>query len=134
MLKRLLLGLAAMVAASALAFAQDDHDHDGHAHDHEPKHGGVVVHSGHHHLELVAEDGALRLYITDQHGKPETIEGAKATATVLSEGKTEAVALAHAGENRLEGSGSFKAGKGTTVVVTLTLPDHEAEQARFRLD
>lgn len=134
MFKKLLLGFAAMLAATSLAVAHDDHDHEGHAHDHTPKQGGVLVHSGHHHLELVAEDGTLRLYVTDQEGKPETIDGAKATATVLSEGKTEAVTLAHAGENRLEGTGSFKAAKGTTVVVTLTLPDHEAEQARFRLD
>lgn len=129
MLKRLALGLAAIVVASGLAIA-----HDEHAHDHDPKHGGILVHSGDHHLELVAEDGALRLYVTDEHGKPETIEGAKATATVLSDGKTEAVTLAPAGENVLEGTGSFTAAKGTTVVVTLTLPDHEAEQARFRLD
>ncbi|WP_041316892.1 hypothetical protein [Hyphomicrobium nitrativorans] len=134
MLKKILAGLAAMLAASSLAFAHDDHAHDAHAHDHAPKHGGIVEHSSHHHLELVAEDGTLRLYVTDEAGKPEPVEGAKATATVLSEGKTEAVTLAHAGENRLEGTGSFKATKGTTVVVTLTLPDHGAEQARFRLD
>lgn len=125
MFKRLTLGLAAVVAASALAFAHDDHA---------ARHGGILVHSGHYHLELVAEDGVLRLYVTDEDGKPETVEGAKATATVLSDGKTETVALAPAGESSLEGTGSFTAGKGTTVVVTLTLPDHEAEQARFRLD
>ena len=134
MLKRLVLGLAAMLTASALVFAHEDHADHGHAHDHEPKHGGILVHSGDYHLELVAEDGALRLYVTDEHGKPETIAGAKATATVLSDGKTEAVTLAPAGENRLDGSGSFTTGKGTTVVVTLSVPDREAEQARFRLD
>lgn len=133
MFKRLTLGLAAVVAASALAFAHDDHAHD-HDHDHAAKHGGILVHSSHHHLELVAKDGTLHLYVTDEAGKPEAIEGAKATATVLSDGKTETVALAPAGENSLEGTGSFTAGKGTTVVVTLTLPDHEPEQARFRLD
>ena len=134
MFRRLSFGLAALLAASSLAFAHDDHNHEEHAHDHAPKHGGVLVHSGHHHLELVAEDGTLRLYVTDEQGEPEAVAGAKGTATVLSEGKTEQVTLAPAGENRLEGSGSFKAGKGTTVVVTVTLPDHEAEQARFRLD
>lgn len=134
MFKQLLIGLAALVTASSLAFAQDDHDHDSHAHDHAPKHGGIVEHSSHHHWELVAEDGALRLYVTNAQGKPEAVDGAKGTATVLSQGKTEQITLEPAGENRLEGSGGFKAGKGTTVVVTLTLPDHEAEQARFRLD
>lgn len=143
MLKRLTLMLAAVAMTSSLAVAHDDHAHDGkphehaagdgHDHDHAAKHGGIVVHSGHHHLELVLEDGALRLHVTNEDGKPENVDGAKATATVLSGGKTETVTLAPAGET-LEGSGSFTAEKGATVIVNLTLPDHETEQARFRFD
>ena len=34
----------------------------------------------------------------------------------------------------LKGTGDFNAGKGTTIVVSLTMPDHEPEQVRFKLD
>lgn len=141
MLKRLSLAFAAVIVASSLAFAHDDHDHTGHdhahdeaSHDHSAKHGGVLVHSGHHHLELVLQDGTLRLYVTSEEGKPESIEGAKASATVLSGGKTAAVTLVPSGDNILEGKGDFTAAKGATVVVNLTLAEHETEQARFRFE
>lgn len=140
MLKYLFATLAAVLMASSLALAHDDHGHkhdhahDEAGHDHAAKHGGVIVHSGHHHLELVLEDGVLRLHVTNEDGEPESVEGAGATATVLSGGKTETVALAPAGDNALEGSGGFTAAKGATVVVNLTLAGHETEQARFRFD
>jgi hypothetical protein len=125
MLKRFAIGLAALAMSTGLAAAADEHEHAA-------KHGGVVVHSGHHVLELVAKGGTLELYITGEDG-PEEIGEAKATATVLADGKTEKVTLAPEGEV-LKGGGSFNAGKGTTVVVSLTMPGHEAEQARFKLD
>ena len=34
----------------------------------------------------------------------------------------------------LKGTGSFNAGKGTTIMLSLTMPDHEPEQVRFKLD
>lgn len=142
MSKRLILIAAAAAMASSLATAHEDgseghtHDHAGEetAHDHTAKHGGIVVHSGHHHLELVAEDGALHLYVTAQDGTPEAIDNAKADATILSGGEVAQVTLEPASENTLKGMGSFVVAKGMTVVVNLTLPDHETEQARFRFD
>lgn len=124
MSKRLILIVAAAAMVSSLALA----------HDHTAKHGGIVVHSGHHHLELVAEDGALHLYVTAQDGTPEAIDNAKADATVLSGGEVAQVTLEPASENKLEGTGSFAASEGMTVVINLTLPGHETEQARFRFD
>ncbi len=135
MLKRLLLALAAVAMGTSLALADETHDHASDAaHNHDAKHGGVVVHSGHHHLELVAKGGTIELYITAEDGDAEDLSAAKASATVLADGKTEMVALAPAGANVLKGSGGFNAGKGTTVVVSLTLPGHEPEQARFKID
>lgn len=135
MLKRLTLTLAALAMGIGLAAAGEGHDHahDG-AHDHGPKHNGIVVHSGHHHLELVAAGNSIELYITNEEGGAEDVAAAKASATVLAEGKTEIVTLTPAGANSLKGTGGFNAGKGTTVVVSLTLPGHETEQARFKID
>ncbi len=135
MLKRLFLSLAVLAMGANLSLADEGHDHAKRAaHDEGAKHGGVVAHSGHHHLELVAKGGTIELYITAEDGDAEDLSAAKASATVLADGKTEMVTLAPAGGNSLKGSGSFNAGKGTTVVVSLTLPGHEPEQARFKLD
>jgi hypothetical protein len=116
---------AVLLAGLSSAAAQD--------HDHAAKHGGKLVESGHHHLEVVAKEGILEVYVEGEDGNPEDIAAAKATATVLSEGKAETIQLAPAG-NALKGSGSFKAIKGTAIVITLTLPDHKPEQARITLD
>ncbi|WP_072396316.1 hypothetical protein [Hyphomicrobium sp. CS1GBMeth3] len=135
MIRPFVAALAALAIGAGFAFADEGHDHDhGKGHDHSAKHGGIVEHTEHHHFELVAKGGTLELYITHEDGDAEDTSRAKATATVLADGKTEQVALAPAGGNALKGSGGFNAGKGTTVVVSLTMPDHEPEQVRFKLD
>ncbi|WP_295555850.1 hypothetical protein [uncultured Hyphomicrobium sp.] len=133
MIRQLALSLAALAFGAGIALADEGHDH-GKAHDHAAKHGGIVEHTGHHHLELVAKGGALELYVTHEDGDAEDASAAKATATVLADGKTEQVTLTPAGGNGLKGSGGFNAGKGTTVVISLTMPGHEPEQVRFKLD
>ncbi|HML43286.1 MULTISPECIES: hypothetical protein [Hyphomicrobium] len=127
-MKKLFLGLAVLALGSSLALADEV------AHDHEAKHGGILVHNGHHHLELVAKGNTLELFVRHEDGKVEDVSGAKASATVLAGGKTEVVTLAPSGENGLKGTGGFDAGKGTTVVVNLTMPGHETEQIRFKID
>lgn len=131
MIRRLVPALAAFVLGAGLAGADEGHEH---AHDHGAKNGGIVEHTSHHHLELVAKGGTLELYVRHEDGEEEDASAAKATATVLAGGKTEQVALMPAGGNALKGTGSFDAGKGTTVVVSLTMPDHEPEQVRFKID
>lgn len=115
------------VLATAPILAGEQHSHSG-------KHGGVVVESGHHHVEIVARDGTLEVYVEGEDGKPEDVQKAKASAAVLSEGKKVDVALTPDPSNMLKGSGLFKASKGTTIVVTLTMPGHGPEQMRVKLD
>lgn len=131
MMKRRVVAIAALLMSAGLAMAEEGPEH---AHDHEPKHDGILVHSGDHHLELVARGGSIELYVTKQDGKEEDVSGAKASATVLAGGKTETVTLAPSGGNALKGSGGFEAGRDATVVVSITMPGHAPEQARFRLD
>lgn len=125
------LALAALALTAPLhavrALAEEGHSHHG-------EHGGKVVESGHHHVEIVAKDGAIEVYVNGDDGKPEDIAGAKATAAVLSEGKKHDVTLTAGAGNFLTGAGDFKAAKGTTIVVTLTMPGHEPEQSRIKLD
>ena len=111
----------------APALAAGDHHHEG-------KHGGMMGDtSGHHHVELVADGQSLTLYVLHADGELENVAKAKATATVLSGGKTEKVDLVP-DEDALKGEVSASLGKGDTVVVTLTMPGHKPEQARFKLD
>jgi hypothetical protein len=128
MLRQLSTALVLGLMLTTGALAETDHGHGA-------KHGGLVAATtGHHNVELVAADGLLQVYLTDHDGGPEDVKGAKATATVLSGGKTEQVTLMPDAGNFLKGSGDFKAGAGTVVVITLTMPDHKPEQARFKLD
>ena len=100
----------------------------------EAKHGGKVVEtSGHHFIELVAGDGTLEVHVTHEDGTPETVADATGTATILSGGKKQEIALTASGDTSLKGAGSFKPGAGT-IVVTLKMPGHKPEQARFKLD
>ena len=111
----------------APALAAGDHHHEG-------KHGGMMGDtSGHHHVELVADGQSLTLYVLHGDGELENVAKAKATATLLSGGKTEKVDLVPDGD-ALKGEGSASLGAGDTVVVTLTMPGHKPEQARFKLD
>lgn len=127
-MKRVLnLTAAVFLTLTMSALAAEDHVHKG-------KRGGLFAESGHHHLELIAKDGSLELYVEGEDGKPEDIVEAKATATVLSDGKKEEIKLSVDAGNFLKGSGTFKAAKGTTIIVTLTMPGHKPEQARFKLD
>ncbi len=125
-MKKMTIAALALLLATLPATAADDHDHA-------PEHGGKLVESGHHHLEVVAKDGVLEVYVEGEDGQHEDVAAAKATATVLSGGKAETIQLAPA-DGVLKGSGSFKAVKGTAIVITLTMPDHKPEQARITLD
>jgi hypothetical protein len=127
MFRYLTLALAAVLVTASPAVAADEHDH-------KAQHGGVIVESGHHHLEVVAKDGLLEVYVEGEDGQPEDVKDAAATATILSGGKKADIQLAPDAGNVLKGAGSFTAGKGTTIVITLTMPGHKPEQARVKLD
>jgi hypothetical protein len=101
---------------------------------HAAAHGGKVVESGHHHVEIVANDGTIVVYVNGEDGKPEDVQKATATAAILSGGKKVDVTLTPDPSNVLKGSGAFTAGKGATIVITLTMPGHKPEQMRVKLD
>ena len=127
MMKYTALILGTILSLTSPAFALGEHSHAG-------KHGGKVVETGHHHIEIVVKDGSLEVYLAHDDGDAEDVKDAKAKATILSEGQKHEIDLIPDPANFLKGTGSFKATKGTTIVVTLTMPDHKPEQARVRLD
>lgn len=121
---RVLTLVLALVAGVSIAVAHGDGKD-------KPQHGGQVVVAGHDHLELVAKDGELTLYVRGEDDKPEPVKGAVASATVLAAGKQVSVKLEPQGENVLKGSGAFTVAKGMRVVVSLTMPNHKPVTARF---
>ncbi|MFO0700513.1 MAG: hypothetical protein U0236_14925 [Nitrospira sp.] len=96
-------------------------------------HGGQSLAAGPYHLELVAKDGDLLLYVTDHSDKPIPTEGAKAKATIQQgfENATTQVELIPTGENQLKGTGTFTLSPETGIIVFLKLPGRDAHAARF---
>lgn len=111
----LLASIALALAGSAFA-AGDKHDH---AHEHKPLHGGVVVEVKDIDYELVAKPGTIQLHLRD-HGKAADVSKATAKVTLLSGTEKQEVVLTPAGD-RLEATGSFKAGPGTKAVAVVTV-------------
>jgi hypothetical protein len=96
-------------------------------------HGGQSLAAGPYHLELVAKDGELILYVADHSDKAIPSDGARAKATI-QQGFEKArfqVELAPSGENTLKGTGTFTINPDTGIMVFLKLPDQDAYSARF---
>jgi hypothetical protein len=97
--------------------------------------GGPVVDSSGHHVEMVARGTELVLFVTAEADAAHPSAGAKnARAIVQDGGKTATVQLQAADPNRLIGALPAPLAKGARVVVTATLADGHAVQARFVLD
>ncbi|MDH4083579.1 MAG: hypothetical protein OEV99_08310 [Nitrospira sp.] len=96
-------------------------------------HGGQALTAGPYHLELVATDGELTLYVTDHSDTSITTDGARAKATIQhgTEKARTQVDLEPSGENMLKGTGTFTINPDTGIIVFIKLPEQEAHAARF---
>ncbi len=121
----LLIAVAGLFATPS--FAADKHD-DAHA-----KYGGVAVEAGTYHVELVAKDKSLTVYVSGHDDKPVDVKGAKATANVFSGKDKATVTLNTAGGNVMKGETPFTISAEAKFVVSFTLPGKKTEQARFSL-
>jgi hypothetical protein len=94
--------------------------------------GGQLIHVEDAHYELLAKDNALTLFVSDNDSKPRTaLVGAKASATVLTDGKTATIELKPATADTLVGTGLFIAKPGLRVVVSITETSRKPAQIRF---
>ena len=97
--------------------------------------GGRVVDSAGHHVEMVADGTQLVLFLTGEADKPLASAGSKnARAIVQDGGKTATVSLSPAEPNRLVGTLPQPLGRGARIVVSATMADGHAVQARFAQD
>jgi len=118
---------AALFVASQSAYAQKKDHHD------EPKHGGVIVEAGAHHLELVVKDKVLTLYVTDMNGKPVDVTGAKAQGTVFSGKDKATIDFSPSPGGIMKGEAGVAIRADAKVVLNFTPAKGKAEQTRFQL-
>jgi len=129
-----LIGVAATIASAPAIAQKKGHDHKDHKHTHAtPQHGGVLEDVGEYHVELVAKDGKITLYVRDEESKDTPTEGFKASV-LLTAGSQRVgpVQLAPAGANKLEGAASSIPG-GATAILTLTDKGGATAQGRYKL-
>ena len=121
-MKRLLLCL--LIAASPVAAISHESA--------KGPNGGPVADNAGHHVEMVANGTELVLFLTGDADKPIASAGTKgARAIVQDGGKTATVPLQPGEPNRLVGALPTPLGKGARVVVSATMADGHAVQARF---
>lgn len=94
--------------------------------------GGPVVDFAGHHVEMVSAGTDFVLFLTEANDKPLTSAGAKnARAVIQDGGKTATVQLTPAEPNKLVGTLASPLSSGARVVVSATMADGHAVQARF---
>lgn len=94
--------------------------------------GGPVVDSAGHHVEFTTKGTELVLFLYDEGDKPLASAGTRSARAVVQDGgKTATVALQPAEPNRLVGTLGQPLSKGARVVVSATMADGHAVQARF---
>ena len=125
-----------IVAALALSFmlilniapslGADQHDHAKVG-----ANGGQVMDAGPYHLELVVKGQELTLYVLDDKNSKISVDGAKASAIVMSGSAKTTILLTPTSGNALKGAGDFQAKEDMRVLLSLTLPGKGTQQARF---
>ncbi|MGG7055441.1 hypothetical protein [Nitrosomonas sp. ANs5] len=95
-------------------------------------HGGQLRMAGPFHLELVAKDGELELYVTDHMDNEIPTAGGSGKANVFDEtGERLSVPLTPVFGNLMKGAGEFRITPETVVSVFVVLEGYETQGARF---
>lgn len=93
--------------------------------------GGRVADAGKYHVELVAKDAAVDVYLTDGDAKPIAASGFKGTAILIVDGKPARVALSPADGSRLSGRADTVLKANPKGAVQLTAPDGTTASGKF---
>ena len=118
----LIAGLLAVTAGKALA----------HGEPRRGANGGIIGDLGDRHIEMLARDGEIRIWVLDAQDRPVSAQGAAGNLIVLAQGRQQAIRLEAAdGGAALVGRGDFRAERGMRVVATMTLPGQAQRQGRF---
>lgn len=124
--------IAALVFGATLAFSFPAQAHtDEFFESVEAPHGGQLRMTGPFHMELVAKDGDLTVYVTDHADNAISVDGGLAKANIENGSTRTQVNLHPVGNNILSGSGAFSLTPSTVVVIFMKLPNQDGYAARF---
>ncbi len=128
-MKTLILG-ALFVMILALPFPVGAHT-DEYFESVQAPHGGQLRMTGPYHMELLAKDGELTVYVTDHADNSISVDGGLAKATVETGSNKTQVHLHPVRGNVLKGAGTFSLTPSTVVIVFMKLPNQDGYAARF---
>lgn len=94
-------------------------------------HGGPQVDAGDYHVELVAQDTALAVYLNNDRNEPVDAKGYKATGIFVVAGKPQRIELQHESANKLSGTAAVTLPATLKGAVQITLPTGKTVQAKF---
>ncbi len=94
--------------------------------------GGLIGDLGDRHIELLARDGEIRVWVLDAQDRPVSAAGTTGNLIVLAQGRQQTLRLEPAeGGAYLVARGDFRAAPGMRVVASMTFPGLPPRQARF---
>jgi hypothetical protein len=101
------------------------------AHEAKGPNGGRLTDAGAYHVELVAKQGGIEVFVSDDKEKPVSATGFKGLAILVIGGKSERIVLEPSGTDRLRGTASTTVPNTAKGVIQLTGPDGKVSQAKF---
>lgn len=106
------------------------------AYAHEPKasHGGRLAEAGPYHVELVAKDKAIEIFLIGENDKLVDPKGFKGVAIFTVGGKAERITLNPSEKKALSGTAATALPANPKGAVQLTAPDGKTATARFDRD
>jgi hypothetical protein len=117
-------GYLTLAAALLAAFSA-------HAHDAKGLHGGRIADAGAYHVELVAKDKAIEVFLIGENDKPVDPAGFKGVAIFTVGGKAERITLIPSEKQLLSGTAATALPANPKGAVQLTAPDGKTATARF---
>lgn len=121
-MKRLsVLAAALLLAASAYAHGPD-----------KGAHGGPQVDAGDYHVEMVAKDTSLTVYVNDDKDKPVDVKDHKAIGIFVVAGKSQRIELKPETANKLSGTSAVPLPARLKGAVQIILPTGKTVQAKFQ--
>lgn len=101
---------------------------------HGPKngpHGGQLADAGTYHVEILPQGTNLQVFVSDGGDQAVTVEGFKATAILVVNGKPQRILLSANGDNRLAGVSPVELPARLAGALLITLPSGATLQAKF---
>ena len=93
--------------------------------------GGPVVHAGNYHVELVAKNTSLTVYLVNDADNAVDTKGYKATGIFVIDGKPVRIELAPSGLNKMAGQSTVALTNAPKGAVQIIAPSGNTAQAKF---